>query len=301
MSSRPRVALGCALAALLVLTAGTAGVVWLLDRTVTVRIADSCSVTIDDTSRSLDADQADNAALIAAIAVRRELPARAVTIGLATAIQESRLRNIDYGDRDSLGLFQQRPSQGWGTPEQIMDPVYSTATFYDALVLVPGYEEMEITVAAQTVQRSGFPDAYAQHEAVSRHFASALTGHSPGALTCRLPMPPEAPEGAGPAADAVLARLERDFGELDVRVEDGSVIVSAASVAGGDPDRLAWALAHWAVASATDTGATRVEVAGQMWQRSHGNSAAWSDLRDDEGAPGGANGLELAADEVRIS
>ncbi|MEK8228378.1 hypothetical protein NKG05_23500 [Oerskovia sp. M15] len=60
------------------------------------------------------------------------MPARAATIGLATALQESRLLNIDYGDRDSIGLFQQRPSQGWGTIEQIMDPVFSTTAFSTA-------------------------------------------------------------------------------------------------------------------------------------------------------------------------
>lgn len=80
-----------------------------------------------------------------------------MTIALATALQESALRNIDYGDRDSLGLFQQRPSQGWGTPAQIMDPVYSAGVFYDRLAEVPGYSRLPLTVAAQRVQRSGFP------------------------------------------------------------------------------------------------------------------------------------------------
>ena len=74
--------------------------------------------------------------MITAIAIRRGLPPRAATIAIATAIQESKVRNITYGDRDSLGLFQQRPSQGWGTPEQILNPEYSTNKFYDALVKV---------------------------------------------------------------------------------------------------------------------------------------------------------------------
>src|SRR5690606_21975921 len=123
-----------------------------------------CTAPLEDETLGLAPDQADNAALMGAVALRRELPARAVTIAIATAMQESRLRNIDYGDRDSVGLFQQRPSQGWGTEEQVMDPVYSTNAFYDALVRVEGYQDMAITEAAQAVQRSGFPDAYAQHE-----------------------------------------------------------------------------------------------------------------------------------------
>ena len=74
---------------------------------------------------SLSTDQAANAATITAVAVRRELPPRAVTIALATALQESKLNNVEYGDRDSVGLFQQRPSQGWGTAGQILDPRYA--------------------------------------------------------------------------------------------------------------------------------------------------------------------------------
>jgi len=90
-----------------------AAVAALLTWVVPDRISETCAVVLDDGSRhTLDADQADNAALISAVTVRRELPARAATIALATAVQESKLRNIDYGDRDSLGLFAQRPSQG---------------------------------------------------------------------------------------------------------------------------------------------------------------------------------------------
>ena len=112
---------------------------------------------VADHEVEVSGEQAENASLIAAIAIERGLPARAVSIALATAFQESKLVNIDYGDRDSLGLFQQRPSQGWGTAEEILDPVYSTNAFYDALVQVDGYEDMEITEAAQQVQRSAFP------------------------------------------------------------------------------------------------------------------------------------------------
>ncbi|PWS45170.1 hypothetical protein DLE01_39585, partial [Streptomyces sp. FT05W] len=132
----------------------------------------------------LSPEQAANAATVSAVGTTRGLPERAVTIALATAMQESSLRNIDHGDRDSLGLFQQRPSQGWGTPAQIMDPVYSAGEFYEHLVEVPGYSRLPLTVAAQKVQKSGFPQAYAKHEPDSALLAAALTGRSPASLTC---------------------------------------------------------------------------------------------------------------------
>ena len=156
-------------------------------------------------------DQAANAALITAVAVRRGLPARAASIALATAMQESKLRNIGHGDQagpDSRGLFQQRPSQGWGTAEQVMDPYHATNAFYDALVKIPGYQSLEITDAAQQVQRSAYPEAYAQHEAMARAFASALTGQTAAGLDCSL----RAPDEAGDAA-AVQERLTAAFGQ----------------------------------------------------------------------------------------
>ena len=119
------------------------------------------------------------------------------SIALATAFQESKLRNIDYGDRDSVGLFQQRPSQGWGSPEQLMDPDFATNAFYDELVEVDGYEELRITEAAQRVQRSGYPEAYEEHAEGARALASALTGWSPARFTCVV----DEPEASARAAD----------------------------------------------------------------------------------------------------
>ncbi len=232
-----------------------------------------CSATLGETDWSLSPDQAQNAALFAAVAQRRSLPARAVTIAIATGLQESRLENVDYGDRDSIGLFQQRPSQGWGSVEQIMDPVYATGKFYDGLVKVDGYEDLEVTVAAQAVQRSAFPDAYAQHETRARAWASALTGHSPGALTCRLPASDE------PGSPEVAAqRLVRDFGDVaheQVAATDDepAVLVVHGAALGDEPERQAWAVAAWAVATAQVLGTTGVEVAGQTWTRDTG---AWT-------------------------
>jgi hypothetical protein len=181
-----------------------------------------CTATVGDHEVEISGEQAENASLIASVAIERGLPARAVSIALATAFQESKLINIDYGDRDSVGLFQQRPSQGWGTSEEILDPVYATNAFYDALVEVDGYEEMEITEAAQHVQRSAFPSAYADHEADARALASALTGYSPATFSCDLDGgAPSADEdlvdsGLTARADAVREDLLDRYGDLDL-------------------------------------------------------------------------------------
>jgi len=100
-------------------------------------------------------------------------------IAIATAWPETNLHNSgDLGNRndhDSLGLFQQRPSQGWGTPEQIMDPVYASKKFYEKLLTIKGWETMPLTRAAQAVQRSAYPDAYAKHEPFATLIVNSLT------------------------------------------------------------------------------------------------------------------------------
>lgn len=132
-----------------------------------------------------------------------------MTIALATAMQESGLRNIDFGDRDSVGLFQQRPSQDWGTVKQIMDPVYSAGEFYRHLAKVPGYSRLPLTVAAQKVQRSGYPQAYAKHEANAARLTGALTGRDGDALTCTESRPVDSTAGG---AAKVREKLVREFG-----------------------------------------------------------------------------------------
>ncbi|MDF5758796.1 C40 family peptidase [Spongiactinospora sp. TRM90649] len=124
----------------------------------------------------LDGEQTRNAALIVQTAVRLRLPSRAAVIALATAMQESQLRNITHGHLDSLGLFQQRPSQGWGTPEQILEPGFAANRFYERLLRVPRWERLPLTEAAQAVQRSAFPDAYARWEPLAQRTVDALTG-----------------------------------------------------------------------------------------------------------------------------
>ncbi len=146
---------------------------------------ENCRAQVGGSVVTLDLEQAENAALITGISIQRGMPARAASIALATAYQESKIYNLDYGDRDSLGLFQQRPSQGWGTERQVMNRAYAINAFYDALEKIDGYQEMRITEAAQEVQRSGFPEAYQDHAADARVLASALTGETrPAAFTC---------------------------------------------------------------------------------------------------------------------
>lgn len=227
-----------------------------------------CTVTAGGAAETFDPEQTGNAALITALSMKRGMPPRAATIALTTAYQESKILNITYGDRDSLGLFQQRPSQGWGTEEQVLDPVYSTNAFYDALVKVKGYESADITQIAQEVQRSAHPELYRDHEGQGRLLASTLTGHSPAGLTCRLDEPAE---GTTPATAAqVKADLATQMGVTTAAASDGALTVTAADT------RVAWAVGHWAVARAQQYGATSVSVGEQTWERADGDDG-WSE------------------------
>jgi hypothetical protein len=259
--------------ALVVGLAGIGGWAWWNGTIGNVTVRDHCTAVANGTATEVDPEQAGNAAIISSIAVRRELPARAASIGIATAIQESKLTNIEFGDRDSLGLFQQRPSQGWGTPEQILDPVYSTEAFYDALVKVDGYEDMVITEVAQKVQRSAYPDAYADHEPEGRILASALSGYSPNGFSCVLRMPDALPaERAGeggltPRAQAVAKAASREAGRRAVVPvgDDGTTLRVTAPAT--ENNRLGWSLAHWAVARAHELDIVAVDVGDRRWLR----------------------------------
>ena len=125
---------------------------------------------------SWDGEQVGHAAAIVTVGVRLGVPQRGWIIAVATAIQESTLRNLTGGPDDSIGLFQQRPSQGWGTPAQLADPAYAATRFYEALLRVPDWQAMALTDAAQAVQKSAFPDAYATWEPEATMLVSALTG-----------------------------------------------------------------------------------------------------------------------------
>lgn len=231
--------------------------------------ADECRATVGGHTATLDPEQAGNAALITAIAVRRGLPARAATIAIATAMQESKLYNLTSGDRDSLGLFQQRPSQGWGTRKQIMNPVHATNAFYDELVKIDGYETMVITEAAQRVQRSGYPEAYAEHEPDGRVLASALAGWSPHAFTCRLD-DPERDAGRPRAVQREVSSLYAGLVGASA-VHGKSVTIAVHPTAVGRRD--GWSAAQYLVAQADRLGIRSVAYAGRRW--STGKSDSW--------------------------
>jgi hypothetical protein len=124
-------------------------------------------------------EQLANARLIVSIGTQRRVPEQAKVIAVATALQESRLRNLRGGDRDSIGLFQQRPSQGWGTPKQLSDPAYQTRKFYDKLLRTDGWQRMRVTDAAQAVQVSAYPEAYAKHVPAATSLVGMLSDQAP--------------------------------------------------------------------------------------------------------------------------
>jgi len=227
-----------------------------------------CTATVGDRTVTLSTEQSENAALIAAIGVKRGLPARAVSIALATAYQESKIANLTVGDRDSLGIFQQRPSQGWGTEEQILNPYYSINAFYDALEQIEDYESMRITEAAQAVQRSGFPEAYEEHAPDARALASALTGYSPGGqFTCVVK---ESDETG--STNTIARELQAAFGVDAVGSGDR---VDVALTSGEDGTRLGWAIAAYAVAQADRLHITQVTVEGKRWESGRVSEKGW--------------------------
>ena len=127
----------------------------------------------------LNQSQVDFAYTIYAVAVTKKLPAQAGMLGIMCAMQESTLRNLSYGDADSVGLFQQRPSQGWGSVAQIMNPRYAAGKFFDALVKVRGWQSMAPTQAVQAVQRSAYPDAYAQWQKMAEALVKQIQSVAP--------------------------------------------------------------------------------------------------------------------------
>ncbi|MET9291140.1 hypothetical protein [Streptomyces sp. NPDC003077] len=180
-------------------------------------------------------------------ALKAGLGYRGAVVGIATALQESGLRNINGGDRDSLGLFQQRPSMGWGTPAQIMDPHYSSAKFFSTMKeMCPGkygpnyLTERQLWEVAQTVQRSGFPTYYAKHERASAELVAELAGDAD-----------DTPKrvSLGRNAEAVFKPNERKELVFDVEYDD------AGNQHGAGGSAFVYGPAHYiATASATLTG-----------------------------------------------
>ena len=269
------------------------------DRVGPLLSSEGCEARVGGRSVSLTMEQSENVALMAAISVQRGMPARAATIAIATSTQESKLYNVEHGDRDSLGLFQQRPSQGWGTAEQILNPYYSINTFYDALAKVDGYESMKVTEAAQLVQRSAFPEAYADHEADARVLASALTGNSPRAFTCVVDDDGEEARdrlvktGLTRRADVVRRDLGAAFGELSlggfapggVRAGhqpgsthyDGRAIDIFVRPVSPENQQRGWAIAQYLVAQADRLVIQHVIFDDRIWTSGSRSDEGWRD------------------------
>ena len=246
MRRRPRFRALVALVALGVVSAVAVRLV-----TAGKEVAAGCQAGAGSVSYRLDLEQAANATTVAAVGKRLGLPDHAVTIALAAALQESKLRNLDHGDLDSLGLFQQRPSQGWGTASQIMVPRYAAAAFYGRLALVPGWQTMAVTDAAQAVQRSAGPDAYARWEPEARLLAQVVTGEVPAGLTCRYPRP------TGARLDSALS------GAMAQELGSSTLDVSVSPARG-------WTVAGWLVGHARQHGISAVAFAGRRWTPDRG-------------------------------
>ncbi|HEU5035253.1 MAG TPA: hypothetical protein VFT62_10935 [Mycobacteriales bacterium] len=210
-----------------------------------------CQVGAGSAGLILLPEQAANATTIAAVARRERLPLQAVTIALATALQESKLHNYPFGDRDSLGLFQQRPSQGWGRPAQLLTPSYAATAFFRHLVAVPHWRALPVAAAAQAVQRSADGTAYSQWEEPARAVARALTGRVPAGMTCQYTHvePPR------PAALTALA--QRELGPQALGGVSGS-------------SRDDWTVAEWLVAHAQPYGVVAVTVRAHRWEHASG-------------------------------
>jgi hypothetical protein len=233
---------------------------------------EACAANVANHRVELSTDQAQNATLISAIAVRRGLPARAASIALATAFQESKLTNLTSGDRDSIGLFQQRPSQGWGTPAQIRNPTYAINKFYDALAKVHGYQGMAITVAAQKVQRSAFPDAYQAHEPDARALASALTGYSLGGrFACVVHTSTQ--RGTARHVEAALTAAYGDLGPARTGTRQD---VGVPMPAGTPGLRLGWSVAQFVDAHAKELHVTRITFDHKQWRVGSPSESGWT-------------------------
>lgn len=225
-----------------------------------VLLGPACRVSGDGAAVSLDSEQLANAATIAAVGLRRGVPDRAIVVALATAFQESRLRNLAHGDRDSLGLFQQRPSQGWGSEEQVRDPRYAAGKFYTALLKVKGWQKMRVTDAAQRVQRSAYPEAYEKWADEAEVLTGAFAGHAAEAVTCQLSGRPGTSGAA--AAEELSAALRKDWGKRLTIADTATTGVELAAAS----DKVGWQLAHWLVAHSAERGVRVVRFGTREWR-----------------------------------
>jgi hypothetical protein len=263
--------LALVIVAVVVGAAGYAGLTALRHALTTpVTYSAGCQAGTGYNAVSLQTSQAQIAATIAAVAENKQLPAKALTVAYATALQESKLTNLSYGDRDSVGVFQQRPSQGWGTTAQLENPVYATTAFFDALVKISGYTKLSVATAAQDVQRSADGSAYAYYADEAAVLTSAFEGRGvtcwkgTGDATVKLNL-----HGAAVGLDAAFgtpgtSSVLDSIGRARSGKED--IIVARAGSKG--------TVASWLVANAATYGITRVSYGGYTWTEGTG-STTW--------------------------
>jgi hypothetical protein len=228
-----------------------------------------CQAGTGNNAIALDFGQAADAATIAGVAVREHLPSQALTIAYATAFQESKLENLTYGDRDSVGIFQQRPSEGWGTTAELEDPAYAAGAFFGALVQVPNYTTIPVYEAAQAVQKSADGYAYQQYAQSGALLAADYTA-APHAVTCWYnPTTQAADDNVSPKLNltGAIKELGDAFGKTG---SQGPVTAINRAAAGGSmtvsaPSGSGWAVANWLVTNASSYGITQVSYAGYQW------------------------------------
>ncbi len=240
----------------------------LYDAVTTSLVRERCHVVLDNGNDTLEltAEQARNASVIVAVSFQRDLPEQAAVIALATAWQESGLRNIDYGDRDSLGLFQQRPSYGWGSEEEILDPWYSSARFYEELVKFPGWESGDVNDVAQQVQRSGHPEAYRKHEGNARALAGALRGSRPATFSC-------VDRGERTGGTDVVAEVVSQVPGVSAEATSTQLVLTS------DDETALWAATQLALAHTRDAGITSARLAGHEWRER--GAQGWEEVATD--------------------
>ena len=210
------------------------------------------------------------------------LPDRALDIAYSTALQESKLTNLMYGDLDSVGVFQQRPSEGWGTTAQLEDPEYASTAFFSALIKVPDYLHLPMYEAAQDVQRSADGSAYEQWQPTAEQLTTDYTT-APHAVTCWYA--PAANAKADPASAA--AGLVHVFGPTGA-ASDGAVLQGVSPGRSELAVRVrpenGWTVANWLMANASTYGLTKVGYDGWEWSASLHESTWQANPGDNAGS-----------------
>ena len=251
-----------------------------------------CQAGTGNNAVPLDFGQAVDSAAIAGVAVTDKLPERALQDAYATAIQESKLENLSYGTSDSVGIFQQRPSEGWGTDTELENPVYASQAFFNALVKVPGYATMSVADAAQAVQHSADGSAYEQWAAEGLLLAKDYTS-TPHAVTCWYDPTTQAAENGASTKlnlDGAVKNLESTFGGPGQSGVVTGVTMDRSEGSGRFTvgKKSGWAVANWLVTNASSYGITRVAYDGYQWTASLTETSWQAD-------PGDAAGSILAS------